>query len=179
MTENANMNEISHPSLAQADEQVSQAVRDYERPLLNYTYSLLKDVEKARDVVQETFVKLCQQDADRFGKSLKPWLFTVCRNGALDILRKERRMITVDSNTIERVDSKMLTPAQSTSNKDTHGRALALLERLPKNQREVIRLRFQSDLSYREISEITDLSESNVGFLLHTGLKSLRALLQA
>ncbi len=88
-------------------------------------------------------------------------------------------MSTVDSNTLERVDSEMLTPAQTISNKDTHGRALALLEGLPKNRREVIRLRFQSDLSYREISKITDLSESNVGFLLHTGLKSLRALLQA
>ncbi|MFT4639441.1 MAG: RNA polymerase sigma factor (sigma-70 family) [Verrucomicrobiales bacterium] len=173
------MNEISQASLANAEGLVPQAVADYERPLVNYAYSLLKDVEKARDVVQETFVKLCQQEPGHVRESLKAWLVTVCRNGALDVLRKDRRMITIDSTTMENVGCESPTPAQSASRKDSHGQALALLERLPDNQREVIRLRFQSDLSYREISEITQLSESNVGFLLHKGLKQLRALMSA
>ena len=68
---------------------------------MNYVYSLLKDTGKARDVVQETFVKLCQQDSEKLRGSLKAWLFTVCRNGALDSLRKDRRMITVDSTTMD------------------------------------------------------------------------------
>ncbi len=72
MNENAHMNEISRASLAQADELVSQVVRDYERPLVNYAYSLLKDVEKARDVVQETFVKFCRQDPELRQARLKP-----------------------------------------------------------------------------------------------------------
>jgi RNA polymerase sigma-70 factor (ECF subfamily) len=53
-----------------------------------------------------------------------------------------------------------------------------LLDALSPNQREVIRLKFQNDLSYREIAEVTSLSVTNVGFLLHTGLKKLRALLR-
>ena len=61
--------------------------------------------------------------------------------------------------------------------KDSHTQDVASLEKLPESQREVIRLRFQSDLSYREISAITELSESNVGFLLHKGLKQLRVLM--
>ena len=174
------MNEISHASLlANAEGLVPQAVADYERLLVNYAYSLLKDVEKSRDVVQETFVKLCQQEPDHVRASLKAWLFTVCRNGALDMLRKDRRMISVEPTTIEIMGCESPTPDQSASRKDSHGQALAFLERLPLKQREVIRLRFQSDLSYREISEITQLSESNVGFLLHQGLKQLRALMTA
>ena len=51
------------------------------------------------------------------------------------------------------------------------------LEQLPDNQREVIRLKFQQELSYKEISEATGLAVGNVGFLLHTGLKRLRSLL--
>ncbi|MDP6209186.1 MAG: sigma-70 family RNA polymerase sigma factor, partial [Roseibacillus sp.] len=51
------------------------------------------------------------------------------------------------------------------------------LDRLSDNQREVIRLKFQQELSYKEISEATGLAPGNVGFLLHTGLKRLRALL--
>ena len=53
-----------------------------------------------------------------------------------------------------------------------------LLDSLSPNQREVIRLKFQNDLSYREIADVTRLSVTNVGFLLHTGLKKLRELLR-
>jgi RNA polymerase sigma-70 factor (ECF subfamily) len=48
------------------------------------------------------------------------------------------------------------------------------VERLPANQQEVIRLKFQSGLSYREISRVTGLTVSHVGVLIHTGLKSIR-----
>ena len=53
-------------------------------------------------------------------------------------------------------------------------RALAALSKLSENQQEVIRLRIEHGLNYQQISEITDLSVSNVGYLLHVGLKSLR-----
>ena len=51
---------------------------------------------------------------------------------------------------------------------------LTVLNTLPANQQEVIRLKFQSDLSYQEISRVTNLSVSNIGFLIHTGLKTIR-----
>ena len=53
---------------------------------------------------------------------------------------------------------------------------LKLVDQLPPNQREVIRLKFQSDMSYEEIAVVTGLSSGNVGFLLHHGLKRLRVL---
>ena len=56
---------------------------------------------------------------------------------------------------------------------------LRTMETLPKNQREVLRLKFQCDLSYKEISEITKLSVTNVGFLIHTAIKTLRKELLA
>lgn len=51
---------------------------------------------------------------------------------------------------------------------------LRILNTLPANQQEVLRLKFQSDLSYLEISRTTNLSVSNVGFLIHTGLNAIR-----
>ena len=51
------------------------------------------------------------------------------------------------------------------------------MDGLTETEREVIRLKFQNELSYREISEITGLSVSNVGYLLHRGLRSLREML--
>ena len=52
--------------------------------------------------------------------------------------------------------------------------ALKILGTLPANQQEVIRLKFQNELSYKEISQVTGLSVTNVGFLIHAGLKAIR-----
>ena len=56
-------------------------------------------------------------------------------------------------------------------------RAWQLMERLSSNQREVIRLKFVDDCSYKDIARITGLSIGNVGFLMHVGLRKLRDLL--
>jgi len=53
-----------------------------------------------------------------------------------------------------------------------------LLEHLSPNQQEVVRLKFQDELSYKQISSVTGLTVSNVGFLLHTALRRLRSGLQ-
>ncbi|MEI9896470.1 MAG: sigma-70 family RNA polymerase sigma factor [Chthoniobacter sp.] len=69
-------------------------------------------------------------------------------------------------------------PADALEQREAATSLFHLLDALPSNQREVIRLKFQNDLSYREIADVTQLSVTNVGFLLHTGLKKLRALLR-
>ena len=50
----------------------------------------------------------------------------------------------------------------------------SLIEELPSRQREVMRLKFQANLSYKEIAETIGISTSNVGFVLHSALKKLR-----
>ena len=65
-------------------------------------------------------------------------------------------------------------PDVTAETRDTAGRILGLVEALPENQREVVRLKFQHGMSYREIAGVLDLSVTNVGFLIHTALKSLR-----
>ena len=65
-------------------------------------------------------------------------------------------------------------PAENVMQQDSEQLIPALLQRLPAAQQEVIRLKFQQSLSYREIARITELSESNVGYLIHMGIKALR-----
>ena len=62
--------------------------------------------------------------------------------------------------------------------KDASSHVLKLLERLPENQQEVIRLKFQHGMSYRQISAITGHSETYVGFLIHAGIRTLREKMQ-
>ena len=67
----------------------------------------------------------------------------------------------------------------ATEQQETTQRVLQFVEGLSENQREVVRLKFQNGLSYREISAITQLSVSNVGYLIHTAIRKLRAELGA
>ena len=139
--------------------------------------TFLHDVERARDVVQDTFIRLYQQDIEKVSGGLKTWLFTVCRNRALDVIRKEKRIVALKEDEMAEVPTSRRTPAERA---DLEERVLQMrsgLERISENQREVILLKFEQGLSYREIAEVTGLSDGNVGFLIHTGLKRLRDFL--
>src|SRR5690349_16741452 len=79
-------------------EWVRAAVRRYERPLVAYAAHLTGSLDQARDVVQETFVRLCTADRPDVETRLAAWLFAVTRNGAIDLRRKQRRMRLVEDD---------------------------------------------------------------------------------
>ena len=86
-------------------------------------------------------------------------------------------MSVVENETMERIEEGGADPSEVAQREESHSEVMRYLDRLPPNQKEVIRLKFQGEMSYKEISEVTSLSVSNVGFLMHTGLKRLRQLL--
>lgn len=156
---------------------VRGAVDTYERPLTLYAARLLGDADRARDVVQETFLKLCAQNQAELDGRLAEWLFTVCRNRALDVLRKESRMSHLSEEQVQRCLSTAPGPPDVAERRELAARVFDLLDALPVNQREVIRLKFQNGFSYQEISRISGHSVSNVGYLIHAGMKTLRGRL--
>ena len=154
----------------------------FERPLLAYALRIVggHDLERARDCVQETFAKLCKEQPGNVNGHLGPWLYTVCRNAALDARRKARRemaLVETADETIAGVSSTASPPDEVAARNDATAHVLKLLGRLPPDQQEAIRLKFQHQMSYRQISQITGHSESNVGFLIHRGIKSIREML--
>lgn len=158
---------------------VREALAQFESSLIAYACGILSgDEGRARDVVQDTFLKLYLADQDKVRENLKAWLYAVCRNRALDILRKEHRMVFTDDNSqLDWLDEWQPDPSDDASKEEMLEHVWSAMEQLPQNQSEVIRLKFQHGLSYKEISTITGLSVTNVGFLLHTGLKRLRKLM--
>ena len=159
-------------------EWVRSALEQYEGPLTRYAHRITGDVERARDVVQETFLRLCTEERGRLDGHLPEWLFTVCRNKALDVQRKERRMTTLAEMESARSQTREQTPEAAAEQSDSAAHILQLLDDLPPNQQEVIRLKFQNSLSYKEISQITGLTVTNVGFLIHRGLRTVRERVQ-
>jgi RNA polymerase sigma factor (sigma-70 family) len=151
---------------------VAEALARFEGPLTRYALRTVGTVELARDVVQDTFLRLWQADRAEVEPRLAAWLFTVCRNRAIDVARREGRMdrVTSGDGATGREDS----PEVALVRKEIAANIVEALEALPARQQEVVRLKFQEGMSYREIGAVLALSESNVGFILHTTMRTLR-----
>ena len=160
-------------------QRLQQAVDRYHRPLVSYARSWTGDLQRAQDAAQDTLLRLCQQPPAEFEAYIEPrlaaWLFTVCRNRVIDLHRKERRMTATDTHGIDQAQAAPTTdPAAEADAHDQQDHLLALVAALPTGQREVVRLRFDASLSYKEIAEVTGHSVSHVGVLLHEAIKQLR-----
>jgi RNA polymerase sigma-70 factor (ECF subfamily) len=158
---------------------IEEVLRRFERPLVAYAARLIGDAEGARDVVQDTFLALCRKPRKQVEAHLAEWLYTVCRNRALDVLRRENRMRSMeDTEAAPRLDG---TPGPDVALEahETHSHVVQLLDELPAKQREVVRLKFQHGLSYREIAAVTKQSAGTVGWLIHTAIATLRSQMQS
>jgi RNA polymerase sigma factor (sigma-70 family) len=151
---------------------IRAAVEQYERPLTAYAANFVGDVDRARDVVQDTFLKLWTADRAGVDGHLAAWLYRVCRNRALDVCRKEVRMTTLESEQLEFRES--VRSRQQHAPPEEFGAVMAELACLPPTQQEAVRLKFQGGLSYQEIATVMDITANHVGVLIHTALKAIR-----
>lgn len=149
---------------------LEHVVAQHERPLLAYAAHLLRSSDGARDIVQETFARLCEpKHAD---VALPEWLFVVCRNLAIDRLRKERRMSVLDDTAVDATPAS--DPPLRLVRADESRRLIDHLATLPPRQQEAVRLKFQQNLSYAQIATVMQTNTNNVAALIHAGLKTLR-----
>jgi RNA polymerase sigma-70 factor (ECF subfamily) len=150
------------------------ALERYERPLVSYVVRLCGDLESARDIVQDTFLKLCDQDRSHVEGRLAEWLYTVCRNAAVDLKRKQSRT-SGEPCEMEQFEGNGPRPSARLEQEEQVCALRDSLTKLTPREQEVLRLRFQHELSYKEISAATQQSTSHVGFLIHTALQKLRS----
>jgi RNA polymerase sigma-70 factor (ECF subfamily) len=153
---------------------IAELLARYEGPLVHYSARILGDVERGRDVVQDAFLRLCAEDPRALDGRVAEWLFTVCRNRALDLREKERPMLEIACDEARESESPEPGPRARLESVESAHRLAALVDALPERERELIRLKFQHGLSYKEIANVTSLTVTNVGFLIHRGVKALR-----
>jgi RNA polymerase sigma factor (sigma-70 family) len=154
-------------------ERIRRAMEVHQGRLIAFAWRITGDIESARDVVQDTFLRLCRQDLDAIEDHLPAWLFRVCRNRALDVRKKERPMRPLP-DTEDPPDTACADQHDQLEQTDGTRRILAALSGLPATQAEALRLRFQEELSYKQISVVTGHSVSHVGVLIHDGIRSIR-----
>ena len=153
-----------------------------ESPLLSYALRLLGERAAAEDVVQEAFMKLHAQFAEV--REPRRWLYRTVHNLALNQRRQSGKIVALpeaaegEGASADTADPEPL-PDEQIVRWEGIGLVRLSLGTLDERSREVIRLKFQNGFSYQEISRITSLSVTNVGFILHTAIKSLRRQMSA
>lgn len=146
----------------------------FERPLIRYALGIVGEINQARDVAQEVFIKLSQSLATLDRERLAPWLFTVCKNRALDHRRKHQRLVPMELEVLDREPSAQSGPAEAMEEKELSRALKRWIAQLPDKQREAVQLKFEAGLSYKEISDTLKTSIGNVGTLIHLGVANLR-----
>jgi RNA polymerase sigma-70 factor (ECF subfamily) len=150
---------------------VRDALAQHRAALLRFAASLVGS-SQASDVVQDTFLALCKAERSEVEGRLAAWLFSVCRNRAIDLRRQQARLAADPED--DEIASPASGPSSSVERRQALSRVERIVEELPSNQRQVLLLKFSGGLSYKEIAEVMGLSVSNVGFVLHTAIKRLR-----
>ncbi|MCU0717929.1 MAG: sigma-70 family RNA polymerase sigma factor [Pirellula sp.] len=148
----------------------------YERPLVSYAAKLLGgDWDRARDCVQDTFLRACREPRSSVEDHMEAWLFKCCRHRAMDCHRKESRMfIQFASEQIDRQSGPTSDPTQSLISSEERQHLQREIAALPSREQEVLVLRLQQGLSYKQIAEVMDLSVSHVGVLIHQAVTRLK-----
>lgn len=183
------------PSLSRTDEQLIHAVQGgdldslgvlvvrWEQPLFRFAFRLLRTHEDARDVCQETFLRVLH-NAERFrdGARVSTWLYQIALNLCRDQVRKRRRWgFLVDTSRDTRTAPAGLSLADHTSDpvgdvtRDEQRRAVGrALSEIPPEQREVLVLKEFEGLKFREIADILGCPESTVKSRMYYGLAGLK-----
>ncbi|MFK7768939.1 MAG: RNA polymerase sigma factor [Mariniblastus sp.] len=154
---------------------VLEALDELERPLVKYATRLLSgDENAARDAVQHAFLKLCS--TAELPPNIPAWLYTVCRNRAMDRLRQlQRESQTNDQEGLasSQVASRDLGPSEQLERDDLLRLIQELISQLSPTQREMAEL-WSQGFSNQEISAVSGKTESTVRVNLHRAIKSIR-----
>ncbi len=149
-------------------------VETHQNSLTRYAVSIVHSLEVSREVVQDVFLSFWKHQDQIHDSAVKVWLFKSCRNSCIDYLRKENRMSHFNEGDQESIECPNELPSVVMEKEEAQKNILKKIENLPSKHREVLRLKFQEDLSYKEISEITGCTVNHVGVLIHQGVLKLR-----
>lgn len=163
----------------------------YEKELFNYLRHYLGDAKMAEDVFQDTFLQVhlkCDQFAP--GRRVRPWLYTVATNRAIDLQRRNRRhrAASLDRESkshagsepralVELLESSQPGPAEEAQWAERRKQVRQAVESLPEPTRQVVILVYFQGLKYREAADVLSVPLGTVKSRLHAAIEKLRETL--
>ena len=158
---------------------LGQLVVRWERPLYRFVSRMLPRADDARDVCQETFLRILNR-ADRFrsGSRFSTWMYQIALNLCRDQARWRRRWgkIVVDGKEAptETTAAAGLSPEAGTEMNELTRAVQEGLREIPPEQREVLILKEYEGLKFKEIAEVLSCPESTVKSRMYYGLNGLK-----
>ena len=165
-------------------------IHRHKKKVFSYIMVIVKDKQLAEDIFQDTFIKvintLRKGNYNEEGKFL-PWVVRIAHNLAIDYFRREKRMPTIsgviksngeefDIFSVIKVEENNV--EESIIRKQINKDLRKLVEQLPEEQREVLMMRHYYDMSFKEISEQTNVSINTALGRMRYALISLRKLME-
>ncbi len=155
----------------------------YQNTLMRFAARFLHDVDAAQDVVQETFLVVARHPKKVLAvDSPHNWLLRVARNLGIDHLRRTARArkyaLESAAPATAVAEERQEAATCAVEREEMRRRVREEVDKLTPRYRELILLKVQEEKSYQEIAEITGLTVTNVGYLLHHGMKALARRLQ-
>ena len=162
-------------------------VARWEQPLFRFVYRMMPSADDARDICQETFLRILKK-SDRFreGSRFSTWMYQIALNLCRDQARKSKRWGLLVKNTTELPerasgpladDGAAFDPARTAERRERSAALLRALDGIPAEQREVVVLKEFEGLKFREIAELLDCPESTVKSRMYYGLNGVRSAL--
>lgn len=145
----------------------NKSVDEFSDNIYRFALKNLRDVEKAKDIVQDTFERLWIKAEDVSFEKVKSYLFTTAYHAMVDLSRKEKRVGEYNEKKVSKIGHN----EQYSDAKEILDEAVS---KLPELQRKLILLRDYEGYSYEEIGKITDLNESQVKVYIFRARKFLK-----
>ena len=145
----------------------NRSVDDYSDSVYRFIRGNLKDEDRSNDIVQDAYEKLWRNVAEIDFAVAKSWLFTTAYHNMIDVIRKEKRMTSLES---EHEADMIYDSGYSDLNEILH----KAIDRLPEHQKTSVMLRDYEGYSYKEIGEITGHSEAQVKINIYRGRLALK-----
>ncbi len=145
----------------------NKSVESYSDNIYRFVLKNIKDTDRAKDIVQDTFEKVWKNHADISYAKAKSYLFSTAYHTLIDSIRRDKYKASWEDADANKY---FTNETYSDVNEVLH----QALEQLPPDQKNVILLRDYEGYNYKEISEITNLSESQVKVYIFRGRQFLK-----
>lgn len=152
-------------------------VRRYARPLMTLICRMTGWHHRSEDVFQEVLISCWRNRSQyEYPREFKPWIYRIAINQCRQLYRKRNISVSNQEATVSMATTEHM-PDDSSIRKEASSLIKSAVERLPEHQRAVVVLRIWNGLSYREIADAVDRTESTVRSYMFHALKKLRETL--
>lgn len=157
---------------------IEYVIKRYSRGLIRYSKAILKNEEVAKEIVQDCMLKLLENDTQEVRAYVQAWLYRECRNRSIDVWRRQRKsqeltpeaednLVFIGPNQLDEIETR--TDVENLKRN---------IGKLSAREQEIVWLKFNDGLSYKEIAEVMNLTTTNVGFILYQAVNHLRDALK-